>query len=63
MQLDLGPGSTACPTGCEEDRGWGAVGTMLVAGVPLLTGFAAGKLAGRAVARRLARDGRSPVRV
>ena len=43
-QLDLAPGSTGCPSGCEEDSGWGAVGIFAIGFLPMATGFLVGKL-------------------
>jgi len=31
FSTDLGPGSVACPEGCEEDAGYAAVGAMFIA--------------------------------
>ena len=45
MQLDLRPGSDACPEGCEEDVGYGAVAIMVVSSAPVFGGAALGMLA------------------
>jgi hypothetical protein len=45
MQLDLSPGSDACPEGCEDDVGYGAVAIMVVSSAPIFGGAALGMLA------------------
>jgi hypothetical protein len=51
MQLDLSPGSEACPSGCEEDSGFGGVASIAIVFLPLLAGVVGGRFLRRAFAR------------
>jgi hypothetical protein len=46
-QIDFGPGSDACPEGCEEDSGYAGVAFVVVTVPPLLIGLLLGRLARR----------------
>jgi hypothetical protein len=51
MQLDLSPGSAACPSGCEEDSGYGGVASIVIVFLPLFAGVVGGRFLRRALAR------------
>jgi hypothetical protein len=51
LRIDLSPGSIACPEGCEEDIGYGAVGAWFLTFIPFAVGFISGQLARRMLRR------------
>jgi hypothetical protein len=51
LQPDLSPGSEACPTGCEEDRGWVGVPIIVITILPLIGGMLLGRLSRRFLMR------------
>jgi hypothetical protein len=48
-QLDLSPGSEACPSGCENDIGYAGVAFIIITFLPLASGMLVGRLARRRV--------------
>jgi hypothetical protein len=46
-QIDFGPGSESCPSGCEEDSGYAGVAFIVISVLPLVAGLLLGRLARR----------------